>query len=97
MFRSPAPGAHGWTIERPSDLAVRLPKALIRRNIPGQSVHALLRDFDAAWNAAAPLSSFGPRQRWTAACVAPESSWPVRNDGARQGELTVEWAAVAPS
>src|SRR3954451_8138918 len=36
-------------LERPSDLAERLPKALIHHNVPGQPVHAFLSAFDAAW------------------------------------------------
>jgi hypothetical protein len=84
------------SIERPSDLAERLPKSLIHRNVAGEPIHALLREFDAAWDAAAPLSPFGPRQRWIAACAALESNWPVRDNRARHGELTVEWSAVAP-
>ncbi len=40
------------SLERPSDLAERLPKALIHRNVPGEPVHAFLRDFDRAWAAA---------------------------------------------
>jgi hypothetical protein len=85
-------------IGRPSDLAERLPKALIHRNIPGQRVHALLRAFDSAWDAAAALAPFGPRQRWIAACEALRRDWPVRDDRARwrHGELTLDWAAVAP-
>ena len=51
-------------IATPSDLAERLPKALIHHNVPGQPVHEFLRAFDAAWAAAAGLSTFGPRQRW---------------------------------
>ena len=43
------------SLERPSDLAERLPKALIHRNVPGEPVHAFLRDFDRAWAAAAPV------------------------------------------
>src|ERR687886_1028002 len=57
-------------LERPSDLAERLPKALIHHNVPGQPVHAFLRAFDAAWATAAGLSAFGPRQRWVAAAGA---------------------------
>jgi hypothetical protein len=84
------------TLERPGELAERLPKALIHRNVPGESVHALLRELDAAWAAAAPLAPFGPRQRWIAACAALATGWPVRRARARFGELTVDWAAVAP-
>src|SRR4051794_11902688 len=51
-------------LERPSDLAERLPKALIHRNVAGEPVFAFLRALDAAWDAAAPYASFGARQRW---------------------------------
>ena len=54
------------SLERPSDLAERLPKVLIHRNVPGEPVHQFLRDIDRAWDHAAPYSVFGPRQRWTA-------------------------------
>ena len=85
-------------LARPSDLAERLPKALIHHNVPGQPVHALLRDFDAAWDAAAPVSTFGPRQRWIAAATGvARAGWPVDVTRARHGELTVQWAAVAPT
>src|SRR5690348_12147035 len=57
------------TLPRPADLAERLPKALIHRNRPGERIHALLAAFDAAWDAAAALAAFGPRQRWIAACA----------------------------
>ncbi len=55
------------SLDRPSDLAERLPKTLIHRNVPGEPVHQFLRDFDRAWDRAAPYSAFGPRQRWLAA------------------------------
>src|SRR5689334_4059401 len=64
-------------LEQPSDLAERLPKALIHHNVPGQPVHEFLRAFDAAWAAAAWMAAFGPRQRWTAAVEAmAEQDWP---------------------
>jgi hypothetical protein len=84
----------------PSDLAERLPKALIHHNVPGQPVHAFLRAFDAAWAAAAGLSTFGPRQRWAAAAQAlVDQGWPLVGSTRRwrQGELTVRWSAVAPA
>jgi hypothetical protein len=84
-------------IDRPSDLAERLPKALIHRNVAGEAVHELLADFDAAWASAAPVSAFGPRQRWTAACDGLAArGWAVDTSRARHGELTVPWSAVAP-
>ena len=65
-------------IDTPSDLAERLPKALIHHNVPGQPVHEFLRAFDAAWAAAAGLSTFGPRQRWVAAVEAlAGQGWPL--------------------
>ena len=86
-------------IASPSDLAERLPKALIHHNVPGQPVHDFLRAFDAAWAAAAGLSTFGPRQRWVAAVEAlAAEGWPLVGSSRRwrQGEMTVRWSAVAP-
>ncbi|WP_369189437.1 class I SAM-dependent methyltransferase [Streptomyces sp. R08] len=86
------------SLERPSDLAERLPKALIHRNVPGEPVHAFLRDFDRAWAAAAPYASYGARQRWIRAVRDLTADWPV-TDGPvrwRQGEVTVSWGALAP-
>ncbi len=86
-------------LPRPSALAERLPKALIHHNVAGQPVNRLLRDLDAAWDAAAPLSPFGPRQRWIATCERLRTDWPVRGGRSRWrlGELTVDWDAVRPS
>ena len=86
--------AHLPTLGRPSDLAERLPKALIHHNVPGQPVHALLTALDDAWDRAAPQAVFGPRARWVAACEALE--WERDARRARLGELTVPWETVAP-
>ena len=86
-------------IATPSDLAERLPKALIHHNVPGQPVHGFLRAFDDAWAAAAGLSPFGPRQRWVAAVESlAAQGWPLVGSGRRwrHGEVTVRWPAVAP-
>ncbi|MCL7369089.1 class I SAM-dependent methyltransferase [Streptomyces ardesiacus] len=86
------------SLDRPSDLAERLPKALIHRNVPGEPVHAFLRDFDRAWAAAAPYASYGARQRWMRTVRDLAADWPV-TDGPvrwRQGEVTVAWEALAP-
>jgi hypothetical protein len=86
-------------LRAPSELAERLPKALIHRNVPGQPVHEFLRALDAAWAAAAGLSAFGPRQRWTAAVEAlADQGWPFVGSTRRwrHGEVTVRWSAVAP-
>ena len=87
-------------IDVPSDLAERLPKALIHHNVPGQPVHEFLRAFDAGWAAAAGLSTFGPRQRWVAAVESlGEQGWPLVGSSRRwrHGEVTVRWSAVAPT
>ncbi|MFF9591816.1 class I SAM-dependent methyltransferase [Streptomyces sp. NPDC014646] len=86
------------SLDRPSDLAERLPKALIHRNVPGEPVHAFLRDFDRAWAAAAPYAALGTRQRWITAVRALSADWPL-TDGVRrwrQGEVTVRWTALRP-
>lgn len=86
------------SLDRPSDLAERLPKALIHRNVPGEPVHAFLRDFDRAWAAASPYASYGARQRWIRAVTDLSADWPVRDRAGRwrQGEVTVAWGALAP-
>ncbi len=85
-------------LDHPRSIAERLPKALIHHNVPGQAVHDLFAALGAAWDAAAPLAVFGPRQRWAAAAAALTASWPVLSDARRHrfGELTVAWSAVAP-
>jgi hypothetical protein len=87
------------SFDLPSDVAERLPKALIHRNVPGERVHALLQAMDQAWLESAPLASFGNRQRWTAMCRALlDGGWPVHDGPSRWrlGELTLGWEAVAP-
>ncbi len=85
-------------LQRPSDLAERLVKALIHRNVAGQRIHALLQAMDAAWDRHAPLAAFGPRQRWQAMADDLGADWPLLGPPSRHrhGELTVAWAAVAP-
>ncbi|WP_457972543.1 class I SAM-dependent methyltransferase [Arthrobacter sp. D1-17] len=87
------------SFERPSDVAERLPKALIHRNVPGEPVHALLQAMDRTWLESAALAAFGNRQRWTSMCVMlRDGGWPVHDGPSRWrlGELTVGWEAVAP-
>jgi len=87
-------------LERPSDLAERLPKSLIHRNVPGEPVYALFEALDRCWATAAPFTAFGPRARWVeTARLLAESGWPVR-DGRKRwrlGELTLAWSAVSPT
>ncbi len=90
---------HLGSVEHPSVVAERLPKVLIHRNVPGEGVHALLRELDAQWARHAPLATFSPRQRFIAAARGlRDAGWPVHGGVARWrlGELTVDWSAVAP-
>jgi hypothetical protein len=52
------------TLDSPLTFAERLPKSLIHHNVAGSPVHDVLSALDAAWRRAAPMSVFGPRQRW---------------------------------
>lgn len=88
-----------FAIERPSDLAERLPKVLIHHNVEGHPVHALLTAADRAWASVAGHGVFGPRVRWRAMLDL------LRNDGfpvepprrrMRDGVLSVPWSTVAP-
>ncbi len=86
-------------LARPSDVAERLPKVLIHRNVPGEPVHAWLRALDAAWARSAHLVSFGVRQRFLATChAARDAGWPVLGATSRWrlGEVGVAWEAVRP-
>ena len=84
-------------LDRPATFAERLPKAEIHHTVLGRPIHGFLRFLDHAWQAAAPLAPFGPRQRWVHAISAlraegiPVLDRPHRH---RRGELTVPWSAV---
>jgi hypothetical protein len=87
-------------LDRPSDLAERLPKALIHHNVPGEPVYELLQAFDRAWAVGAPYSAFGPRQHWVAAVERlAGDGWPVVGGRSRWrlGEVTLRWSAVSDS
>jgi hypothetical protein len=88
-----------FAIQRPSDLAERLPKVLIHHNVPGQRVHALLAAADHGWAAAAGHGVFGPRSRWTAMLARLcDDGFGVASQRRRlrDGVLTVPWSDVAP-
>jgi hypothetical protein len=85
-------------LERPSEVAARLPKALIHQNVPGRPVHGFLAALDAGWAAASPWQAFGVRQRWlhTVAAVRAEGFRVYDGPGRwRLGEITVAWDDVA--
>ncbi|MGX1771166.1 class I SAM-dependent methyltransferase [Nocardia brasiliensis] len=89
-----------FTVEQPSDIAERLPKVLIHRNIPGEPIHALLTAADRAWAHAAPLAPYGPRVRWRAAAESlRREGFPVRIYRRRMRDcvLSVPWETVAPN
>lgn len=89
-----------FAIEQPSDLAERLPKALIHLNVPGQPVHELLAAADRAWARAAGHGVFGPRVRWRAMLeMLRAEGCPVEppRRRMRDGVLTVPWVTVAPA
>jgi hypothetical protein len=86
-------------IDQPSDLAERLPKALIHHNVPGQPIHRLLESADRAWAAAAGHSVFGPRARWRAmreSLLAAGVPIEPQRRSPRDAVLTVPWQTVAP-
>jgi hypothetical protein len=88
-----------FAIERPSDLAERLPKVLIHQNVPGQPVHTLLAAADRAWASVAGHGVFGPRVRWRAMLqLLREQGCPVEppRRRMRDGVLSVPWETVAP-
>lgn len=87
-------------LEQPSKVAERLPKALIHHNVSSEPIHEFLSTLDQAWNTHAPLGVFGAVQRWVAVCQQMQAAgWPVKIEPKRWklGELTVDWAAVAPN
>ena len=86
-------------LDEPSIVAERLPKILIHRNVEGEPVHELLGTLDRLWATHAPLSVYGPTQRWMAVVTSlRDAGWPVLGTRARWklGELTLAWASVAP-
>jgi hypothetical protein len=88
-----------FAIERPSDLAERLPKVLIHHNVEGQPIHALLSAADRAWASVAGHGVFGPRVRWRAMLdLLHDEGLPVEppRRRMRDGVLTVPWSVVAP-
>ena len=90
---------HLPSVEKPSIVAERLPKALIHRNVDGERVHEFLLALDRHWAYNAALATYGPAQRWIAVAEGLRTDgWPVLGSKARWrlGELTVPWSAVEP-
>lgn len=91
---------HVGSLESPSDIAPRLPKALIHRNIPGERIYDFLHAFDRAWDSHSALIPFGARQRWVATIESlVHQGLPIMDNKVRWrlGEVTVPWELVAPT
>ncbi len=87
-------------LSRPSQIAERLPKALIHRNVPGEPVHAFLAELDKAWERSASHAAYGVRQRFLATAGSlRDAGWPLIDGPSRWrlGELSVAYGAVAPA
>lgn len=84
---------------RPSDLAERLPKALIHRNVPGERIHELLVTADRCWDNAAGQTVFGPRARWAQTLTLMRAAGvdvAIPRRRVVDNLLTVPWETVAP-
>ena len=91
---------HLGSLEIPSIVGERLPKALIHHNVAGEKIYEYLKALDQAWATHAPLGTFGAVQRWLAVCeTMTAAGWPivVNRKRWRLGELTIDWSAVTPS
>lgn len=86
--------------QHPSELAARLPKALIHHNVAGEAIHELLASADRCWDRAASHEAYGPRDRWRyARAMMVESGIQVTVPRGRRVDnmLSVPWELVAPS
>lgn len=61
----------------PSELAQRLPKNLIHRNVPGEPVHRFLSDWTRIWRSQRHLEAFGRRHWWAMSARALAEKWPI--------------------
>lgn len=87
-----------FDVTRPSEVAERLPKVLIHRNVPGEPIHALLTAADRAWDYSAAWAPHGPRVRWRKALALLSDDYPLLNSprATRDNLLSVPFATVAP-
>lgn len=99
VVQSLSMSVHLQSLEKPSDIAARLPKILIHRNTAGERIHDVLQLLDAAWERSAPHSTFGARQRWleTLKYATEQGLQTLDNQSRwRLGELTLPWESVRP-
>lgn len=86
-----------WHTSRPSEVAERLPKALIHRNVPGQPIHSFLSQADTAWDQAAGWQPYGPRVRFEKArqlLIDARVPLVTSRRRSRDAVLTVPWDYV---
>ncbi|MFM6968066.1 MAG: class I SAM-dependent methyltransferase [Microbacteriaceae bacterium] len=86
-------------LESPSIAAERLIKALIHRNVNGENIHRFFVELDRHWATNAGIGALSPIQRWVATVRGMKAAgWPVHDNPSRWrlGEITVDWAAIAP-
>lgn len=86
--------------QHPSDLAERLPKALIHHNVAGEAIHELLVAADRCWDRAASHETYGPRDRWRYAReMMVDSGIAVTIPRGRRVDnlLSVPWDLVSPN
>ncbi len=90
--------AHLASLEKPSDIAPRLPKILIHHNVAGQKIHDVLNQLDIAWAKTSSAQTFGARQHWIAAIdYAKENGLAIKDNQSRWrlGEVTLDWLSVS--
>lgn len=83
-----------FDVERPSDLAERLPKKLIHLNHPGTAVYDFLGQLDDAWDRAAGWATYGPRVRWREARQLLDLPIEPIRRRIRDNVITVPWDIV---
>ncbi len=90
--------SHLASLEKPSDLAPRLPKILIHHNVTGSKIHDVFAQLDDAWQRTSSAATFGHRQHWLATLEYATTHGLVTLDSPtrwRLGEVTLPWAVVA--
>ncbi|MEY3696864.1 MAG: hypothetical protein RJA41_514 [Actinomycetota bacterium] len=89
---------HLASLEKPSDIAPRLPKILIHHNVSGEKIHEVLHQLDKAWAKTSSAQTFGARQHWIAAMDYAKANGLALKDNQsrwRLGEVTLDWSSVS--
>ncbi|MDO4761080.1 MAG: class I SAM-dependent methyltransferase [Corynebacterium sp.] len=84
-----------WELDKPSDIAERLPKILIHNNIPGHKIYDFLQAADDCWARASGFEAFGPRVRWQEAKQMLRHEFAIDRGGlVRDNRVTIAWDEV---